>query len=1607
MLRLGPSDRYASFQLVVVAISLGVRLTLPGKWSMLLRTSVLSQLHRLIPLSYLLVASYYGVPPSSSGRRYLLTHPVLDFLSNIVFPVHPISECVFCATSMLLTIAIWWRYGYLATSNFGSASTAMLAGGAQGADNTCIDDVTRSSAALAAGATLPGMAYEVVTATAGAGADAVNNVSAVIADGTGNMSSYHLGRWLPFQLLMNLVALIATLLLEWWRGPPDELVTTEPSMFSWLQRTDQGPSRLGELGECCGDSAAHATAAADTGSGRKAKANAAVAICTPARPNVQHTVIHERCGSSDGDGAREPRDGGRNGDGFGSNMKLIASLAEPNSTDANEAVRQLRPLCSDDVVQRPEALLEPTAPPPSIEAVSDVLVGADATRDSWGCGGADSNVAANDRNHDEADPDHDMENGSTGHGDGAADMGYDSARNVATDMAAVEAEARDVSEVHVLRWSTGVPVQAALGSPSSLGPALFRDSEILAELGGPDAGDQESGVADRAAGPRSDGSSRVDVARHDQQVRSGPLPLLPPTPALVMSGGGVDGATEGPAAALPPSPLLRTSSGGSGDARVWIVDGARTAAAAVGPAIPAPEPFPSTGHGVEADVVVAAASVVVRYDDSIEDDTPGRDHNRAHRLLSSLSSRASQSPTQHNSHTHLHSHSSQQHIHAHGRLESQSLLQLQFQGYWHVADQLMDDRTVPPQPQQPQQRQYISHLGFRQNVWPLSAPDGSFSTATVMAAVQHARRPAYVPRVRLMTTHIKVHGAQPDQLQSGYTQRLENVATAAGQRLMGVYVRAGCIELVLDSADWVDGDIPSEAMPQSGGRDSGPLPAPLQPRPLPYPPYWSAPNTPSRLQHEQQQQQQTLLSQALQTLQPPLQRLPTHDGAKYQQQGGAATQPQISYSRAPQDAAVVVSPGSASSHGSAACLGLAPIPAVIQRGGGAATVGQGQGHGSGYGHGGGGSRSSMQGGGGDSGIGTDLDLGAVIRALRLRRTEGSADSINDLVSEHDMDLEFGDRVDNSTSGPASGGLGVEASSKETSVGSGGRRGVGGGGADADTFSPAALGLTATGGSVTTHPRFLQQLQQQVLLQQQQQQQRLQDAGAVMPAMPPPPPQPQLVAASAVGPISRQALVLGGPRDPMAPGIISLNPRVLVILPRASSVIGGGSNEEIVVRLSAVVRRVSTIPLGAVTSNVAGAAAGLDPEFTMRVRGEYLPLRAVRLESTTVATRVGLVLEPPRIGSAPRGGGGSVSMPTGGIGGGGLGGEDGVLPMMMVMGSGERLQDTSSDIDTGYHYHSEGGRPVPAAWMWHESFLLELLEPPQCPGLLLVDLRGGGGEPAAGRAPNRAMPLVAVADADAAAELQAAVESWEGTQSELDDLLLDLGTWLHHMSRPSPQVVPSAGLHEAEGGPAAAAAVTVPILDQRLVALGQHLLSYAEVCGWRATAAALQDDLAKHGIPRAYTNGRSSSPTILQPVWSPSKVLAGTVPSAIAPASVPAVADVAPASLGPIPQRPQPHLVSGASIGGKARGAVSASRRIWVGLLPLRILAWRGSTCGQGVGFMDLFSFGRKLLWSGATPEEREGFKAFQRAYISQQIWLICPSDSSPRSLPLSTVPCWT
>ncbi|KAG2436921.1 hypothetical protein HXX76_006440 [Chlamydomonas incerta] len=62
--------------------------------------------------------------------------------------------------------------------------------------------------------------------------------------------------------------------------------------------------------------------------------------------------------------------------------------------------------------------------------------------------------------------------------------------------------------------------------------------------------------------------------------------------------------------------------------------------------------------------------------------------------------------------------------------------------------------------------------------------------------------PPYRSAVRRRTTRIKIPGCEPGQIGAGFTQRLQTLAAERGVMLSGVYIREGCIELVLDELSW-------------------------------------------------------------------------------------------------------------------------------------------------------------------------------------------------------------------------------------------------------------------------------------------------------------------------------------------------------------------------------------------------------------------------------------------------------------------------------------------------------------------------------------------------------------------------------------------------------------------------------------------------------------------------------------------------------------------------------------------------------------------------------------------------------------------------------------
>ncbi|GIL81276.1 hypothetical protein Vretimale_1093 [Volvox reticuliferus] len=177
--------------------------------------------------------------------------------------------------------------------------------------------------------------------------------------------------------------------------------------------------------------------------------------------------------------------------------------------------------------------------------------------------------------------------------------------------------------------------------------------------------------------------------------------------------------------------------------------------------------------------------------------------------------------------------------------------------------------------------------------------------------------------------------------------------------------------------------------------------------------------------------------------------------------------------------------------------------------------------------------------------------------------------------------------------------------------------------------------------------------------------------------------------------------------------------------------------------------------------------------------------------------------------------------------------------------------------------------------------LDLMELPRRPGIALVDFRWCD-------RPCRAVPLVLTTNPAVATELQAAVAGWSRPQAELDELLLDYGTWEFHVSgavqwpprrlsssvpsgvsaishraplnAPAPPIVTIASSSSGTSWTTAATppASVTPNRDRgssacsgdsplhlslsRLMDLSVHLLRYVSACGWVHTAEHMQRQL---------------------------------------------------------------------------------------------------------------------------------------------------------------------
>ncbi|KAG2491124.1 hypothetical protein HYH03_010568 [Edaphochlamys debaryana] len=134
--------------------------------------------------------------------------------------------------------------------------------------------------------------------------------------------------------------------------------------------------------------------------------------------------------------------------------------------------------------------------------------------------------------------------------------------------------------------------------------------------------------------------------------------------------------------------------------------------------------------------------------------------------------------------------------------------------------------------------------------------------------------------------------------------------------------------------------------------------------------------------------------------------------------------------------------------------------------------------------------------------------------------------------------------------------------------------------------------------------------------------------------------------------------------------------------------------------------------------------------------------------------------------------------------------------------------------------------------------VELLAPPPGPGPVLLELclRKRGGLPPTPPRRRATVPLVALGPADApmAAELAAVVAGWpKDAYEELDELLYDIGTWVATTAAATADTAAETAAESGSDG----------LADADLwVALGPHLLHYADAAGWSTTAARIRADL---------------------------------------------------------------------------------------------------------------------------------------------------------------------
>lgn len=161
----------------------------------------------------------------------------------------------------------------------------------------------------------------------------------------------------------------------------------------------------------------------------------------------------------------------------------------------------------------------------------------------------------------------------------------------------------------------------------------------------------------------------------------------------------------------------------------------------------------------------------------------------------------------------------------------------------------------------------------------------------------------------------------------------------------------------------------------------------------------------------------------------------------------------------------------------------------------------------------------------------------------------------------------------------------------------------------------------------------------------------------------------------------------------------------------------------------------------------------------------------------------------------------------------------------------------------------------------------------------------------------ALPLVLTADEAMAGELAAAARSWGRPEAELEELLMDLGTWECHAGT----ALAAAGQQRQQGAPNGAAASTagvgmqhqpqdeaqedksggdVRVAAASLLPLGSHLLQYTRLCGWRLTAAHMRHTLAQlTALAHAQQQGQSAGATCLRGADAGAAAVPGRVDAA--------------------------------------------------------------------------------------------------------------------------------